>query len=77
MDYRYRSPVGTLLIRKQNGAGCELPIDGIALGTYDSVETAYQDVARQSTGCDEWDRLAQADIPDLDKWETVAGETRH
>jgi hypothetical protein len=48
-----------------------LSIDGIALGHYDSVESAYQDVARQSTGWDEWDLMAQADIPDLNKWEAA------
>ena len=75
MDYRYRSSVGMFRIRHRNGA-CDLLIDDIALGSYDSVESAYQDVARQSTGWDEWDRLTQADIPDLQKWET-SEESRH
>ncbi len=73
MDYRYQSPVGTFFIR-QNPAGCELSIDGIAIGKYESVTDAWQDVARQSTGWDEWDLLAQADIPDLEKWEGVWAE---
>jgi hypothetical protein len=76
MDFRYRSSVGIFLIRHLD-PGCELSVDGIPLGTYDSVESAYQDVARQSTGWDEWDLLNQADIPDLDKWETVDESTRH
>ena len=70
MDYRYQSPVGTFVIRRQPDA-CELSIDGIVLGDYDSVEAAWQDVASQSTGWDEWDLLAQVDIPDLQKWESL------
>ena len=74
MDYRYQSPVGTFVIRHQPDV-CELSIDGIVLGDYDSVDAAWQDVARQSTGWDEWDLLTQVDIPDLQKWENL--DTRH
>lgn len=78
MNYRYESPVGTFSISSERGGGVELRIDDIPIGIYDSVEEAYEDVARQSTGWDEWDRLTQVDIPDLQKWEEVPeGRTRH
>lgn len=76
MDYRYISSVGTFFIRRQPESGVELLIDDIPLGTYDSVESAWRDVAQRSTGWDEWDRLAQIDIPELEKWEEMP-PTRH
>lgn len=77
MNYRYQSPVGTFTIQHEGGGGVELRIDDIPLGIYDSVTEAWEDVAHRSTGWDEWDRLTQADIPDLQKWEEVPEKTRH
>ncbi len=75
MEYRHESPIGTLKIRQAED-GWRLSIDNTVLSTYPSPEAAYYDISHQSTGWDEWDRLALIDIPELDEWNQTSAPPR-
>lgn len=55
--YQYNSPVGTFEIRQIGHLRYELWIEDEMLGSYESSESAAEDVATFNTDYNEWDRF--------------------
>jgi hypothetical protein len=55
--YQYNSPIGTFEIRQIGHLRYELWIEDEMLGSYESPESAAEDVATFNTDYNEWDRF--------------------
>lgn len=71
MTYKYKSPVGIMLIRPLSGRW-GLYIGENLYGSYHSPAAAADDVYTHTTGCDEWDKQdgeIDEGPTDLSDWE--------
>lgn len=72
MVYIYRSPIGPIAIRYDQGLKkFALMINDVCCGHYESAIAAADDVYMHVTGCYDWDKLdGKVDAPtDLSEWE--------
>lgn len=72
--WRYKSPIGYLIIKELSNGLYGLEYDGIIWECCDSPECEADNVFQQVTGCSQWDllKIDSLQIPrDLSQWEEV------
>lgn len=75
--YLYNTDIGTFEIREVRHRLYELWIEEENLGSYDSAESAAEDVASFNTGYVEWDRFEneETNVPaGLHEWSLISEE---
>ncbi len=73
MNYSYKTPVGTFVIRPQrtDSTRVELWVADECYGSYATARLAASDVHAHATGYDEWDTATQMEAPeDLSEWQS-------
>ena len=74
MAWAYRSPIGTMYIRKLEDGRYGLLIDGIVWGSSHNPQALADNVFCHATGCYDWDRLDTmvSDVPtSIHEWEKI------
>ncbi|MCD6190020.1 MAG: hypothetical protein J7K14_00585 [Sulfurimonas sp.] len=77
-SYTYNSNIGTFEIKQVGRGRYELWIEYELIGSYESAESAAEDVSNFNTGYNEWDKFhndIQDFPPNISKWALVKEES--